>query len=266
MSAEPGGAYAVVVGVESGLRPDLIARALAAFRGVPVPDAAMAVRRARGILAEDLDGKGAEALLGRLAAAGVAARALPASALAVLPPVLLLGWAAPEPGALRIVVRGREERAVPWERLRLVAVAPFTETVFQKVKSEEGPSGKDMAMRAGLMAVTGLPISIGGSKKVVKMVPKSEFHLYLDLLLQGPAERLRVDTGRFDYSGLGEKMAYAAHANARALLEAVVAAAPGAARSPGADLLLGGGRLASLGYASLADFEREERWLLTVVP
>ncbi len=98
----------------------------------------------------------------------------------------------------------------------------------------------------------------------MKTVSKSEFHLYLDLLLKDPPERLRADTGKFDFSGLGARMTYSPLANAKALLEAVVAAAPGAARSPGADLLLSGGRLATLGYASVADFEREERWLLTV--
>ena len=59
-------------------------------------------------------------------------------------------------------------------------------------------------------------------------------------------------------------MAYAPHLNLKLLLESIVAAAPSAATSPGADLLLTGGRLASLGYASVDEFERELRWLAAV--
>jgi hypothetical protein len=266
LSDAPAESYAVVLGGKEGLLPDVLARVLAAFRGVTVLDAAMAVRRARGILAERLDRAAAEDLAGRLRAEGIAAASVPASVLAELPPALLLSKAAPGPTGLRVVVRGEGERLVPWDRLRLAAVAPFKETVYRKVTSNEGPSGQQVAMSVGITAITGMPVRLGAGKKQERSVPKSEFHLFLDLLLEYPAERLRVDAGRFDFSGLGDLMTYAGLTNTRTLLSACLAAAPRACRSPGADLLLTGGQLSSLGYESLADFEREERWLLTVVP
>jgi len=254
---------AVVVSGKEGLRLDALARAVAGFRGVTTQDAAMAVRKARGILAEELDAARAEDLVRRLAAEGIAARALPASLLVPPPPPLLLSRAEPTPAGLRMEARG-EIRLVPWARMRLAAVAPFTETVYSRVMVKEQQTGRQMAMGAGVFALTGIPVSFGGKKKVERMVPKPEFRLFLDLLIEGPAERLRVDAGDFDFSGLGDRMAYAPHQNLRALLESVVAAAPSAATSPGADLLLTGGRLASLGYASVDDFERELRWLSAV--
>jgi hypothetical protein len=169
-----------------------------------------------------------------------------------------------DPDALQAETRG-ETLSVPWARLRLLAVAPFTETVYEKVMVKEERTGKQMAMGAGVFALTGIPVTFGGKKKVEKSVPKSEFRLLLDLLLEGPAERLRVDAGAFDYSGLGTRMAYSSHVNLKLLLESIVAAAPRAATSPGADLLLNGGRLGLLGYTSVEDFEREMRWLSAVV-
>jgi hypothetical protein len=256
---------AVVVAGKEGLVPAALARAVAGFRKVTIPDGAMAVRKARGILAEDLDGAGAEDLVARLAAEGIAAKAVPASLLAPPPPPLILSRAEATPSVFVAEMKGETLR-VPWGRIRLVAVAPFTTTVYGKVKTEDIASGREMAMQAGVMAFTGVPLSLGKKKTAERAVPKSEFHLLLDLLLEGPVERLRVDAGRFDFSGLGKRMAYAPHVNLRLLLESIVAAAPTAATSPGADLLLTGGRLASLGYASVDDFEREMRWLAAVSP
>lgn len=255
----------MLVGRKEDQRPDVLSRVLAAFRGVTALDATMAVRRSRGILAEGLDRARAEDLASRLAAAGIGARVVAADGLAILPPVRLLARAAPGPDGLRVTVRGEGETLVPWERLVLVAVAPWQETLRTKARGKEGPSGGQMAMRVGVMAVTGLPMGLGKKKAVEKTVTKTEFRLVLDLHLRAPADLLRVDAAHFDFSGLGKAMAYSAHGNMRALLEGIWDVAPGAATSPGADLLLLGGRLTSLGYESLDDFSREERWLMTVL-
>jgi hypothetical protein len=151
---------AVVVAGKEGLRLDALARAVAGFRGVPIQDATIQVRRARGILAEDLDGAGAEELVRRLAAQGVAARALPAGLLAALPRPLLLPHAEPTPAALLARMQG-ETLSVPWGRIRLVAVAPFTETVYEKVRWPWVPA----------CALTGVPVCFGGKKKIEKAVP-----------------------------------------------------------------------------------------------
>ena len=262
----PGGTWAVLLAGPEDLRPDVVAKALASFRGIPMADAAMAVRRGRGVVAERLGQAEAEDFARRLLADGIGAVAIPESTMADLPKAALLGRAVPGPDGLLVVARPAASRLVPWSRIRLVAIAPFHETTTSKTTVKEGPSGRDMAMRAGIMAVTGMPVSIGGKKKVEKTVSKTEFHLYLDLLLRDPAERLRVDGGHFDFSGLGARMAYSSLPNVKALLEEIVRGAPGAVRSPGADLLLAGGRLAALGYDSVEEFEREERWLGTVVP
>ena len=266
MSDAVQGSFSVLLAGKEDLRSDIVAAALADFSGITTVDAAMAVRRGRGIVAEGLGQGEAEGLARRLIDAGVAAVAVEAAALPVLPAAEILSRAAPGPEGLRVSSRAAGERLLPWPRVRIVAVAPVNESIESLLKTEEGPSGGEMAMRAGIMAVTGIPIGLGEKKKVEKKVVKIEFRLFLDLLLRGPSERLRAEATRFDFSGLGARKAYSSHLNMKALVEEILRGAPRAASSPGADLLLTGGRLSSLGYQSLADFEREERWLAAVAP
>jgi hypothetical protein len=258
--------WVVLVASKEDFRPDAVARGVAAFRGIPMADAAMAVRRCRGIVAEGVARAEAEGLAARLGAEGVSARAMPEASLAVLPAPLLLARLGPAPDGMRAEVRGSGERLVPWPRVRLVATAHLTATTQTKVQGKEGPSAGDMAMRAGAMALTGIPISFGKKKATERTVSRTEFLLLVDVVLRDPAERLRVQAQRFDWSGLGPRMAYNALANVRALAEEILRASACASRSLGTDLLLSGGPLTSLGYRGIEEFEREERWLLAVVP
>ncbi len=269
------GPLAVVVAGKEGLRLPDLARAVAGFRGMTVLEATMAARNARGILAEGLDAARAADLVRLLAAEGVAARALPASVLAAPPRAVLLARATPAPEGLLAEREGRA-LAVPWGRIRLVAVAPFTETtwksVMEKAPPTTGEAVRDAAWTVLSHVVTGavsghpvlVPLPFGEDRQVEKRIPQVEFRLLLDLLLEGPAERLRVDPDDFDFSGLGDAMVHSSHANLRLLVERIAAAAPLAATSLGADLLLTGGRMTSLGYESVDDYERELRWLAAV--
>ena len=85
-------------------------------------------------------------------------------------------------------------------------------------------------------------------------------------LLRGPDERLRVRTDDFDWSGLGARMQYTSVPNCRALAEEVLRFAPGARRNAAVEILLSGGRLSAADHDSPGAFEREERWLLSVLP
>jgi len=267
MSDAAGDSWAVLLEREAAARVEEATRALARVLGTTLPDAAMAVRRARGIL---LDGAGrgeAEALAAGLAAEGVVARAVPSSSVQAPPQAFALTRAAPLPDGLHVAPAGESGAVVPWGRVRLLALGPWKETVRGgKVKVEEGPSAGQMALRAGVMLGTGLPIGLGKKKTREVVVEKTEFRILLDVVLRGPAERRRIHAEKFDWSGLGPLMAFAAHANVRAMVGEILRLAPAAGRSPGVDLLLAGGRLASLGFEGPDDFEREERWLLAVLP
>lgn len=267
MPEEP---WVVLVAAGEDPRSDAVIRALAAFRGTTRVEAAMEARRSRGILVEGSSRADAEALAETLRSLKAGAMAAPAASVVPLPGVVPLVGAGFAPGGLAVKVRGGGERLVPWARVRLVAVAYWSEVVVERKKAE-GPTPAQSAMSAGFTAVTGIPVGrvpFGPGRRQPKeeTVRKTEFRLLLDLCLRDPPERLRLDPEFFDWSGLGPRMAHAALPNLKAFAEEVLRHASAAATGPGTDLLLDGGRLASLGHEGPADFEREERWQLSVVP
>jgi hypothetical protein len=67
--------WVVVIATPGDFRPRELAQVLAKARGIPLADAAMAVRRAGGILLERASRADAEALVALLAREGIAAKA-----------------------------------------------------------------------------------------------------------------------------------------------------------------------------------------------
>jgi hypothetical protein len=263
--------WVVVLASKEDLRTDAVARALAGLRKAAVLDAMPAARRSRGIVLENATLADAEALVRRLEDQGLAAKAGYAEALSTVPPAILLANATTASDGLRAGFRGGEERLVPWARIRILALGTWTETVRVGTKEvEDAPSPWDGAATIGATivgAAVGVPIHITPRRRTRKVeVTRTETLRVLDLLLRGPEERLRIRTDDFDWSGLGPRMAPTSFDNLRALVEEVLRFAPDAGTSPGADLLRSGGRLSSVGHDSPEDFEREERWLLSVLP
>ena len=82
--------------------------------------------------------------------------------------------------------------------------------------------------------------------------------------MKRPARRLRVDALHFDYSYLKERKLYQLMGNFKLLIVDLVKAAPEAVQNLGTKVLLEGKPIQTMGYNSLADLERETRWLLTL--
>ena len=263
--------WVVVVASPGDFRPRELAQALAKSRGIPLVDAAMAVRRSGGIVLERATRTDAEALAAFLCAAGIRAKAGYAAALSVVPDAVVLDRAAPGPGGLDVAVRGGGGRTVPWGRLRILALGAWPELrPAGKRTVEEPPTAGDIASHAAVFAIglaAGVP-HFGPMQRRTRQEPveKSETVRVLDLLLRGPDERLRVRTDDFDWSGLGARMQYTSVPNCRALAEEVLRFAPGARRNAAVEILLSGGRLSAADHDSPGAFEREERWLLSVLP
>lgn len=238
--------YAVVL---TGELPSAAAlsKALAPALGRPAVDLAPALRRCRGLV--DLDASEASARLqvGALTSAGIPALALPASLIEDLPPAEpLASLGLPRP-------------------VRLVAAAAFTQRSARTVVVDEGPSAGKRALGLGLTMATGLPPSVfgaGGAKKVEKRVESSELLYFADVLAGAPLRRWRVDAHDFDFSCLGDRMGLDAAGNFRAVLKLLLEA--GERSNAGARGLLSGVPVLQLGYESVEDLEREERWLLTL--
>lgn len=91
-----------------------------------------------------------------------------------------------------------------------------------------------------------------------------ERSMILDVLIDFPFRRLRVQAERFDFRCLGGRMNLDARNNLRELVCALCALSPSALRGRGTEMLLADGRAEPLSYDAVEDLEREERWLLTI--
>jgi hypothetical protein len=263
--------WVVVIASPGDFRPRELAQVLARARGVPLVDAAMAVRRAGGILLERTPRADAEALVALLAREGIAAKAGYAAALSSVPDAVVLEGAAPGAGGLAITGRGHGARTVPWGRVRLLALGAWPEERVVGTRTvAEPPSAVGIASTVAEFAVgaaTGIPIfQLHGRRTREEPVVKSETCRVLDILLRDPDERLRIPTDDFDWSGLGVRKQYTSLPNCRAFVEEILRFAPEAHRNQAVELLLAGGRLSSADHDSSEAFEREERWLLSVLP
>lgn len=241
----------------------LLAGALAAARGLDRDTAAIEARRCWGILGCGLDETAAAGLQETCGALGVRTLRLAEEGLPRLP--------APAPakkvvfeGGLAVFTLEGAPRPCPPASVTALAAAPVKEEFFRTVKTTEGPSSGERALRMGIMAVTGLPIGLGKSRELKKEVKGSELSFYLDLLLDGGRERLRVSSDDFNFSGLKEKKTFSSQVNFRLLCAELAAFAPGAARNAGLRALLAGKPLAPLPYDSLADLEKETLRLLLI--
>lgn len=229
--------------------PMALATALASIRGTPVQDQVLAAKAAWGIVEEALPEAEARELGRALRAAGVECAVGRTSSI-VTPPT-----------AESI----RSTEALPDEAPTMIAVAAVTVVTTSTTKQEEGPSPGQKAASTAIMMATGLPIKLGGRKrKVEKTREEQSLSFYADLFYDDARRRMRIDASAFDFSSLGARMTYQGLANLRALIGDVAGAAPAALRNRGAHVLLEGLPIRTMGYASLEDLEREERWLLTL--
>jgi hypothetical protein len=239
--------FAVILKRLEQREPVVIAKALAAARKTPLQDQMNAAKGAWGIVGENMSAEEAQRLVEDLSQAQLESRVVPT--LAPLPEAQpLVRW---EPGIT--------------DQLALVAAAGFSVTSTTTKTVKESPGVAQKIVNMGILLTTGLPIKVGGKERTVeKTQTQSEQVFYVDLLYKAPARRLRIDALRFDYSFLKERKLYQVFGNFKQLIADLVQAAPGAWRNHGTRVLLEGKPIQTMGYESLADLERETRWLLTL--
>jgi hypothetical protein len=227
----------------------IVAKALAAVRKTPLQDQIGPAKGGWGIVADNLAETDAQSLARNVGALGVPCIAVPASTVVQLP----------APQAMT-----RMDPAL-FPTVVLMAAAGFTVTSTTTKTVKEGPSAAQKVLSTGILLTTGLPISIGGKDRMVeKTQQQSDRVFYVDLLCKEPLRRFRVDAQRFDYSYLKERKLYQVFGNFKLLVGDFAQAAKGAWRNHGARILLDNKPIQTMGYESLADLERETRWLLTL--
>jgi len=240
----------------------VLAGALAAATGTDPSTAALTARKCWGVVGAGLDEAAADALAAKCAEFGVATLKIQADSLPALPAPVLAKKIVFEGGqAVFSVLSGQVAAARP-EDITVLAAAPIKQEFLKIIKTTEGPSDGEKAVRLGIMAVTGLPIGMGKNKEVKKEVRSSELSFYMDILLKNGRERLRFTSEDFDFSGLKEKKTYSSQMNFRVLAAELAAFAPAAFKNAGLLAMVGGKPLTMLPYDSLADLEKELKRLL----
>jgi hypothetical protein len=241
--------FAVLLARQEARDPVALAKALAAARKTPLQDQMVFAKNCWGIVAENLGPEEAKNLGETLKTSGVECMVCPSSSLAALPPAE--------------TTKTFESLAAAKPALIAAAAITISSTTTKHIK--EGPSAAQKIASVGLMMATGIPIKIGGKERTVeKKQTHSDLVFYLDVVYQSPARRLRVDALHFDYSFLKERKLYQLMGNFKLLVGDLVKTSPEAVQNHGTKVLLEGKPLQTMGYNSLADLERESRWLLTL--
>lgn len=233
----------------------LLTQALGAAFKLDRDTAAAAARHCWGLLGRDLDETAAGELAARCADLGISTLKL-AGPQPSLPAAENIKKAVFGNGGVVFTGGGGLSLTAAPGEIEVIAAAPIKEDTLRMVKTTEGPSGREKAVRLGVMAVTGLPIGLGKSREVNKAVKSSELSFYLDLLLAGP-RRLRLSSGDFDFSCLNEKKTYSSQLNFRVLCAELAAFAPAAFKNAGLRAILEERPLTLLPYDSMADLEKE---------
>lgn len=247
--------YALITAGEKLPEQALLAQVFAAALGQDRDTAALSARRCRGVFGLALDGAAAAAVEAACAQLGAGVLKLDTAALPALPPPAQAKKAAFEGGSAVFTAGGAAVTAGPAD-IAVLAAGPVRQEVTRTVKTTEGPSSGEKAVRLGIMAVTGLPIGLGKSKEVNKEIKGSDLSFYLDITLAGGA-RLRVHSDDFDFSCLKEKKTYSSQVNFRLLCLELAAFAPGAWKSSALLGMIEGRPLALLAYDSLEELEKE---------
>lgn len=257
--------YAALLLKPEYLQIPKMAAALARFKKIPLPDAAPMARACWGIVENGLDKEKAEELCARLAEAGLGGLAVPQNLLEEDIAALPLSKIEFLEGKLRAFLKSGEEKWIEFNSISLLAAAIFKKTTTTLVKTSDGPTAAQQAVNMGLMLATGIPIKVGAKKKeTLKAVEQSDLVYYLDLCQLEPACRLRIDAQHFDFSCLKERMDYNIFGNFKTLISQAAQRTPGALKNKGALVILENKPIASMGYESLKDLEKESRWLLTL--
>ncbi|MFA6002473.1 MAG: hypothetical protein WC881_00230 [Elusimicrobiota bacterium] len=247
--------------------PDIrtLARVLASERGCPEADALSEARGAWGLAALDQEPPAAQRLAAALAAAGIPALALPQNLLEELPPVTAVTRAEISGSEVRLQDSAAAAHLLAAGDIALLSAAVIKRRVTQTITLSKGSGILRKTVQLGALLATGLPFPLGNARREeTRSLESSELARVLDICLRSPARRLRLESEDFDYSCLLARKTYQALANFRTLARELAALWPDAQRNHGLHILQEGLPLRDMRYDSLADLDRESRWLLTL--
>lgn len=226
-----------------------IAKALARARGIPIQDAAFAARRSWGILEENIGKSQAAELVNFLKKEGVGSVAIPCALMEELPPPKEIQSLELGRGKIRAWLKTGEEEWLSAASLSLIASAGFN-------RERKAPRPN--------LPLPRITLEVYPRQEPATPHREEELVFYLDLFASGPSQRLRLDSQDFDYSCLRGRMSYNTLSNFKRLVMTLAGKSTPDHLNRGTRTILDGGPINSMGYESLADLDRESRWLLTL--
>ena len=263
--SEKVGRYAVLLAAPEGLQVAPLAKALAIFKKTPLQDAARVARNSRGFVGEHLSQEEAQELVSWLADCGIGSLVMAQASIRELAQAQRVSRLEVRLDALHLSGKAGAAVTIPSNSLAIVAAAGIQVLATETVKTREGPTAAARMVRAGILMTTGIPLRIGKKKpKTQQKVTSSEILFYLDLITREPEARYRIDAQNFDYSYLKKRMLHHSFGNFKMLLSDVIQITPCALHNRGTGVIMKSQPVSTMGYGSLADFERESQWLWTL--
>lgn len=256
------GLQTVVLMADAGDRVPAVAAALAAVRGVPVIDTTREAKFCWGLLAERRPAGECAALVAALAERQVAARAVRAEAIPDLAGIQTPDKIDMAADGFRCRLHRGSTPLIPWAAVNLVAAAVVTSTTLSVTTQKEGPTATSKLLKTGITLATGIPIPSGRSKNVEVRKEERSVGAYLDIGLTWPAGRFRLNADRLDFSYLGERRGYDSFGNFKLVALDAANHVTENRTNRGVAVLKAGKPVSAMGYETLQDLEREERWLL----
>jgi hypothetical protein len=240
-----------------------VAEALAVARGVPAIDVAREARSCWGLVGDNREEKECGHVVSFLKERGIGAKIVPTASLPDLPRVQAVRKIEIEEAGFRCKLLRGMSPTIPWRAVTMVAAAIVKTSSYKTETREEGPSKSEKLVRMGITLATGIPIPGGRSRTVQVKKETTSFAGILDLALDKPAGRLRMEADSLDTSYLGSRRGLDSMGNFKLVVADAVDRVPPEDVNRGARMIHVKANPSTMGYDDVKEFEREERWMAT---
>jgi hypothetical protein len=239
-----------------------IADAIAAARKVPLIDVAREARTCWGLVGHQRPEEECRALVEALAARGIQAVFVPTDQLPKLPPARSSRKIEIDDAGFRCFLSSGATPTIPWSAVSFVAAAIVKDVTVTTETKTEGPSKSEKLIRMSITLATGIPIPGGRTRTVQVRRENTQLQAVLDIALEKPAGRFRMMADSLDTSYLGKRRGFDSMGNFKMVVEDAAGRVANDRLNRGARMFRDKGNLSQMGYDTLADLEREERWML----
>ena len=239
-----------------------IAQALAKARKVPVLDVTREARSCWGLIGEYRSEEEAVATVTELKEAGMPATMVPTANLFPLAGVQTVRKIEIDDAGFRCKLSRGLSPLIPWAAPSFLAAAIIKTSSFKNVTKQEGPSKSEKLIRMSITMATGIPIPGGRTRTVSRRLETTSVMGVLDIGLDKPAGRLRMEADRLDLSYLGERRTYDSLGNFKQMIIDASSRMAIENVNVGARLIMSKANSSNMGYDNLGELEREERWMM----